>query len=202
MQSWNSGLVNRQQIACVVLAAGRGTRFGEPKVTAEVVAGTTFLDAIVGIASSAGIECIVAVVPANVSVNTSVRCVVNPDAAAQQIDSARLGIAALEDDVEGALLWPVDHPFVRGETIRAILETAGSTSSPAAVPMHDGRRGHPVFFSRDAWPLLFRATDGGARSVLRALGSAVLEVPVADEGCIADIDTRADLERWMGSNVG
>ena len=60
----------------------------------------------------------------------------------------------------------------------------------------EGRPGHPVAFAAELLPAL-RALDGdrGARALLDAQRERVVEVPVADAGIHADIDTVADLLR-------
>jgi CTP:molybdopterin cytidylyltransferase MocA len=194
--------VNNPGVACVVLAAGRGSRYGMPKVNAEVAPGITFLHAIVATAREAGVSQVVAVIPENVEPPLHVEYVVNFESSSEQVESARMGLASLDDEMTGALLWPVDHPFVSAGTVRSLIAAAVESAAVAAVPVHAGRRGHPVYFSRGAWPALFDVRDGGARSVLRSLGTQVLEVPVRDEGCNVDIDTRTDLEQWQASRVG
>lgn len=180
--------------ACVVLAAGAGTRFGEPKATAELRPGTTFLDEVVHTAVSAGASPIVAVVPRGVGAPQPARAVVNPDPATEQIASVRLGLAALANSgVAGTLLWPVDHPFVDLMSVEAVVDAARRTGAPIVVPVAEGRRGHPVWFARSTWVELMTVASGGARSVVHAYGDRVREVAVRDDGVLRDIDTRADL---------
>jgi molybdenum cofactor cytidylyltransferase len=182
-------------VALVIVGAGAGTRFGGPKAEATLADGVRFLDAIVEIARSAGLDPIVAVLPPGVAAPAGVRVVTNPNPASEQIASARLGLAQLTSaPVTSALLWPVDHPFVRLESVLAILDAARRTGAHIVVPRHDGRRGHPAWFHRDTWRELMTVADGGARAVIRADASRVSEVPVPDRGVLRDIDTPGDLE--------
>ena len=70
---------------CVVVAAGAGTRFGEPKAGALVRDGVRFIDAVVETARLAGADPIVVVVPAGFAAPPGVRAVVNADATGEQI---------------------------------------------------------------------------------------------------------------------
>jgi molybdenum cofactor cytidylyltransferase len=179
---------------CVVLAAGAGTRFGEPKAGAIVRDGVRFIDAVVETARLAGADPIVVVVPAGFAAPTGTRVVVNADATGEQIKSVRLGLAQLTNSAAaGALLWPVDHPFVRLESALAVLDAAKRTGAPIVIPTYDGQRGHPAWFVRDTWRELVTVADGGARAVVRAYGSRVNEVAVTDAGVVRDVDTPADL---------
>lgn len=179
---------------CVVVAAGAGTRFGEPKAGAIVRDGVRFIDAVVETARLAGADPIVVVVPAGLPVPGGVRSVVNPDAAGEQIKSVRLGLAQLTNSsAVGALLWPVDHPFVRLESALAIVDAAKRTAAPIVIPTYEGKRGHPAWFARDTWRELVTVADGGARAVVRTYGPRVIEVRVTDAGVVRDVDTPADL---------
>jgi len=181
-------------VALVIIGAGAGTRFGEPKAEARLEDGRRFLDAIVETARGAALEPIVAVLPPGVAAPAGVRVVTNAKPESEQIVSARLGLAQLTGaPVTAALLWPVDHPFVRLESVLAILDAAQRTSAQIVVPVHESRRGHPAWFHRDTWRELMTVPDGGARTVIRADPARVHEVEVRDRGVLRDIDTRADL---------
>jgi CTP:molybdopterin cytidylyltransferase MocA len=181
--------------AVVIIGAGAGTRFGEPKAGATLADGRRFLDAIVEIARDAGLDPIVAVLPPGTAAPAGVRAVTNSNPKSEQIVSARLGLAQLTSaPVTSALLWPVDHPFVALESVLAILDAARRTGAQIVIPVCDSRRGHPGWFHRDTWRELMTVPDGGARAVIRADPTRVHEVAVADRGILRDIDTRADLE--------
>jgi molybdenum cofactor cytidylyltransferase len=180
--------------AAVIPGAGAGTRFGGPKAAAELRPGERFIDAIARTAADAGAKPVVVVLPPGVAAPPGTRVVVNPRADSEQIDSVRLGFAQLTNSpVTGALLWPVDHPFVRLDTVLAIADEARRSGAPVVVPTHHGRRGHPAYFARESWRELVTVSEGGARAVVRGFGAAVREVATDDAGVLRDIDTRDDL---------
>ncbi|MBC7788303.1 MAG: nucleotidyltransferase family protein [Anaerolineae bacterium] len=180
--------------ACIVLAAGAGTRFGEPKAEALLASGERFLDAIVKTAADAGAHPIVAVVSERIQVPLPAKAVRNRDAKGEQIVSVRLGLMQLAGTLaRGALVWPVDHPFVALRSVHAIVEAYRRTRAHIVLPTCDGRRGHPAFFDRAVWDELMTVESGGAQSVVRAFRDRVHEVPTDDPGILQDIDTRSDM---------
>ncbi|HLA90011.1 MAG TPA: NTP transferase domain-containing protein [Gemmatimonadaceae bacterium] len=182
-------------VAAVIVGAGAGRRFGGPKAIATLSDGRRFLDAVSETAMHAGLDPIVAVLPPGVAAFPSVRVVVNPDPESEQIVSVRFGLAQLTSaPVIAAMIWPVDHPLVELESVLAVLDGARRTNAPIAVPVHEGRRGHPTFFHRDVWRELMTVADGGARAVLRTGRERVCEVEVPDRGVIRGINTREDLD--------
>ncbi len=87
-------------------------------------------------------------------------------------------------------MWPVDQPHVLVRTVEVLLEEFRRSGSPIVIPVHRGRRGHPVLFGRPVFEELLGASqDLGARAVVRADAGRVREVPVADAAVLEDIDT-------------
>jgi molybdenum cofactor cytidylyltransferase len=186
-------------VACAVLAAGEGTRFGQPKAEATLPSGERFLDAVVRVATESDLRPVLAVVQRGTDVATPARAIINPRPRSEQAASLRLALAALANDpAEAVVVWPVDHPFVHLLSVLALVDAFKRTRAPIVLPVHEGRRGHPVLFARTVWSELMTTTQGGARSVVHAHHADVLEVPVPDEGVTRDIDTRSDMPQSGG----
>ncbi len=184
----------RFPFAVVIIGAGAGTRFGEPKASAHLPNGATFLEAVAATARDAQAQDIVAVLPPNTDAPPGVRVVVNANPKSEQITSTRHGLMALANtDVVGALLWPVDHPFVTLESVLAVLDCAQRTDAPIVVPSYEQRRGHPTWFARATWRELMTVADGGARAVMANYAAAIEHVVVRDGGVRRDIDFPSDL---------
>lgn len=87
---------------------------------------------------------------------------------------------------------PADMPFIQPQTIASIVAASGQ--HVLAAPVYIGRRGHPVWFGRQYGPELRALTgDLGARSVLKTHAAQLYLCPVADAGCVRDIDRPEDL---------
>ena len=182
-----------------MLAAGHGTRFGEPKAQARLASGERFLDAVVRVATEADLSPIVAVVPRGLEAPSPARALVNPNPRSEQAASLRLALASLANDpAEAVCVWPVDHPFVNVLSVLALMDAFKRTHAPVVLPTHEGRRGHPVIFARAVWLELMTTTAGGARTVVHAHAADVAEVPVTDDGVSRAIDVRSDMPQSGG----
>ena len=105
-------------------------------------------------------------------------------------DSIAAAVRATRE-AAGWLVLPGDLPLVLPATILAV---AGALAHHAVVvPVHDGRRGHPVGFAAVCGPELAALSGAqGAAPVVRA--HAAFELAVNDAGAVTDIDTPADLD--------
>lgn len=191
--------------AVIVLAAGRGTRIGMPKALLSI-GGEAFVARVVRTASATGVERIVVVVGAR---GDEVRALVPADPGrvdvvtntvleSDTLTSLRAGLARLDDlatepSVDTVLVWPVDHPCVRIETVRAVLAEGTRSAGCAVVPVWSGRGGHPTLFPRAMFARLRAGvTTGGARAVLREFANRVVRLDVGDPAVVRDIDTPED----------
>ncbi len=175
--------------AGVILAAGAGTRYGQPKAPVEID-GERLVDRAVRILRQGGCDPIVVVLGAWVGPVQGARVVVNRNWAEGMGSSLRAGIGALTDtETTHALITLVDLP---GLTSTAVLRVA-STSASLAVATYDGVRGHPVLMGREHWAGVSAAAGGdvGARSYLVGREDLVL-VEVGDVAVGYDLDVPAE----------
>lgn len=190
----------------IVLAAGDSTRMGRPKPLLRAD-GRTFLERAITVLLEGGCAEVVAVLSADGAAeeearSAGARLVLNRATRSQQIDSLRLGLASLAPESAAAVVLPVDHPLVRTATVAALIghwrATADSgATSPVIRPVHDGRPGHPTLFPRSMWTALMAPLPQGARTVVEEGRHPTDDVPVADPGILADIDTPEAFARWV-----
>jgi CTP:molybdopterin cytidylyltransferase MocA len=99
------------------------------------------------------------------------------------------------------LLWPVDHPLVRSDTVIAMIAAYRASGTPVVVPTFEGARGHPALFAARVIPEFYAADAGrGARVVVHAHDDRV-ELAVDDRGVVLDIDTPEDYARHFKVRV-
>jgi molybdenum cofactor cytidylyltransferase len=122
--------------------------------------------------------------------------VFNPDYQQGMSTSVQAGIRALPPAVEAAGIFLVDQPMIDGETIA--LLTAEVRPGRIVLPIHEGRRGHPVFFSSELFDeILSLQPDQGLNSVVRRDPARILEVEVRNGGVLRDIDTPEQFENLL-----
>ncbi|MGI9322881.1 MAG: nucleotidyltransferase family protein, partial [Pseudomonadales bacterium] len=98
-------------------------------------------------------------------------------------------------DWQAAFIVLGDMPFVAQQTLEA-LKAACQTAPAGAiiVPAFKGALGHPVGFHRSHFnEIAALSGDKGARSVIDAHPTQVIQVAVEDEGILRDIDQPKDL---------
>lgn len=127
----------------------------------------------------------------------AVRLVLNHHAERGQLSSVVTGLnAADRPGVTGVLVVPVDSPFVRADTVRALLAEFAAHRDAIVRAAFCGRHGHPVIFARRYFDELRRADpDAGAKAVVHARADAVRNVDANDPAVVDDIDGPADYER-------
>ena len=186
-------------IAAIVLAAGKSERMGRPKALLPL-RGRTFLENIVDAISKSSIDNTLVVVGHHKEeIERSVAAgllVFNPDYEKGMITSLQTGIRALPANLDGAMLFLVDHPLVDSKTIDALIERL--RPGHVVVPTFQGRRGHPVLFAADILEeiLALPPTQGG-NIVVRKDPSRIIEVPLTAPGILVDIDTPEQFRRLL-----
>src|SRR5581483_276693 len=182
------------RVAAIVLAAGQSSRMGFPKALLPIDH-ETFLGRIVGTLARSRVDDVYVVlgseserIQAQVNVHPA-RVVLNPDWPQGQLSSLVAGLRAASAEAYDAVIMAlVDHPLIESAVVDAIVSAYEATGRAIVVPVHDGRRGHPVLFAARLVPELLAAPlDQGARAVVRAHADEVLEVPTPAPGILADI---------------
>jgi nicotine blue oxidoreductase len=195
------------RVGVVILAAGRGSRLGGVAKALIERGGQTFLERIAGTCDRAMVAPAVVVVGepfagqvAEHAAELGLEVAVNPDPDRGMGSSVEVGFAHAAQrwgDLDAALLWPVDHPWVELETVAAIAGRAatGAVVIPVVGRADGDRGGHPTAVGRDLWAALAACADveGGARGVFRHNRDRVVRLAVADIGVARDVDRPEDL---------
>ncbi|MFF4987185.1 NTP transferase domain-containing protein [Streptosporangium saharense] len=188
--------MTRAASAGLLLAAGGGSRLGEPKALVELD-GERLVDRGVRLLREGGCHPVIVVLGAADAQVRGAVVVRNPDWRTGMGSSLRVGLAALPGDAERVVIALADQPSVRPEAVLRLVEAARGGAS-VAVATYAGRRRNPVLVAREhfAEAAALAVGDVGARAFLRARPELVVEVACDDVGDPADIDTPADLEAW------
>jgi len=193
----------------VVLAAGEARRFGAPKLLMPF-GDSTVLGSVVEALGSAGVRPIVVVVGKNDAAireslgDSDVHIVRNPDPAAGMVSSIRVGVERLPGSLDRFLVALGDQPRIRAECISQLVQEQIRSGKGIAIPMYQGRRGHPVVFSHSYRREIVAVTDQQTlRDLIEAHCDDILEVKCGSDAYVRDIDTREEYEnelrRWHAS---
>jgi molybdenum cofactor cytidylyltransferase len=124
----------------------------------------------------------------------------NPDYDSGLSASLKRGIAALADDVDGVIVCLGDMPKVTDSVIDSLIAAFDPAEGRAiCLPTYRGKRGNPVLFARRFFAeIQDLAGDVGARPLIGAYEDQVVEVEMADDAVLNDVDTPDALTRLRG----
>ncbi len=165
-------------LVAIIPAAGKGERFGGPKAEAGLD-NSTFLDRVRATLAAAGVSDVYVAQGLN-----------TPD----MLATLRHAVGELASPgVKGYLIFPVDHPCVKPETVQALCAAWNSYPDAVYRPSCQGRPGHPVIIP--AW-LDLAADDAGQglAGIIRARACSVIDVPVDDPEILRNVNRPQDLE--------
>jgi molybdenum cofactor cytidylyltransferase len=189
-------------VAGLILAAGESTRMGSPKALLEF-RGETFLDRLIGLFSEFCTPVVVVVGCEAERIRGGVRrpehvvFAENADYRLGQLSSMQCGLRMIPETAEGVLFTLVDHPDVQPSTIAALLAPPRALLS---IPRFEGRRGHPMFFSRELAPeFLALPPDSQAKLVVNRHIDRARWADVDDPGILHDVDDPLAYRRLLES---
>ncbi|MFI5180300.1 MAG: NTP transferase domain-containing protein [Thermoanaerobaculia bacterium] len=123
------------------------------------------------------------------------RLIPNPLWVAGMFTSVKTGLAAVDAHSTHVAVSPADFPFLRKQSLRAILSAAESLDDRTLlVPTYLGRRGHPLVFSTALVPRILSWPDDRRLSDLfRESDLRVLPLDGFDDGILRDVDRPDDV---------
>ena len=194
----------RTTVAGVLLAAGEGSRFGQPKALVELN-GQTLAERGVGLLRAGGADPILVVTGAVPLELDRTLTVDNPQWRTGMGSSLRAALQALSEagrgpemgtDIGAVVVALADQPLVGAEAVARLIAAYRGGAS-VAVAAYDGQPRNPVLLAREHWPEVIATATGdqGARTFLRTRPGLVTLVECGDTGRPDDIDTPADLAR-------
>ncbi len=180
----------------LLLAAGAGTRMGQPKALVVGDDGTPWLHASLRRLQDGGCRRVTVVLgaaadeAATLLEGADAHVAVAADWAEGMSASLRTGLGALDPQADAALVTLIDLPDVTADVVRRVV-AAATGPGVLARATYGGTPGHPVLLGRDHWAgVVATATgDQGARDYLRE--REVTAVECGDLATGRDVDTPA-----------
>jgi CTP:molybdopterin cytidylyltransferase MocA len=203
----------RTTVAGVLLAAGEGSRFGQPKALVELD-GQTLAERGVNLLRAGGAQPILVVTGAVPLEISETHTVYNPGWRTGMGSSLRAALQALAGSsthpgatpasaseldagsIGAVVIALADQPLVGPEAVARLI-AAYRDGASVAVAAYNGQPRNPVLLAREHWAEVIATATGdqGARTFLRTRPDVVTLVECGDTGRPDDIDTPADLAR-------
>lgn len=198
----NSTLASKEvsaspRIAAIILAAGQSSRMGANKLTLSLH-GKPVLAHVVDKVRASGVALIVVVLGHDAEAvrslfnDADIHFVINERHREGLSTSLKSGLSSLPPDVDGALIFLGDMPDIDvGLPDRMIGAFNPQEKRAIVIPKHEGRRGHPILWGRDFFPMLLEKLNGdsGARHLIDECSAWVAEIDTDHNGIFADLDT-------------
>ena len=195
------------RIPGLVLAAGRGKRFGGASKLLASVDGRPLLRHCVETALATRLDPVVVVLGAGAEAGLKaieglddprLRVVFNPSWANGKASSFEVGLREVPADAPGVVALLGDMPRVPAwllERVIAEFELSGALTFPV-VPGPDGPiKGHPTAYPRELFGEVGRLVgDDTAMAAIRRHWGEAVKIPLDDASTQADVDTAEDLE--------
>jgi molybdenum cofactor cytidylyltransferase len=187
-------------IVGIILSAGESKRMGTPKQLLPW-GKTIILQRIVDMASASRLEMILLIlgyradeIASRISLSPLSRILVNQDFKEGMSSSVKCGITNAPPDAEAFMILLGDQPFIDTQVINTLIDAYHTGGQGITIPVHNGRRGHPVIFDARYREELLAISDQGAREVVNRHATDIFEVHMDSPNILSDLDTPHDYQ--------
>lgn len=195
-------------ISGLILAAGESSRMNYPKALLKL-GEETFAELIARKMRECGIgPCFLIAgshskeLKESLSGKAEFKLVENPRFKEGQISSLKVGLKQVPLKSTAVLVWPVDQPLVKAETVQKILSAFQEQRRPVTIPVRQAKRGHPVVYDAEAVRTILSLDATHTAKDLQAIyANKITFVEVEDPGVLIDIDTPEDYQKYVTDGV-
>ncbi len=194
-------------ICAIVLAAGRASRMGTQKLLLPF-AGKTVITHIADQLLASTLDKVYVVAghkPDRIVQKLTDRTadvLINPNyAAGGMLSSVLCGFEALPADCEAVLVVLGDQPGITTQLVDDMVRSFRKTEKGILVPLHNGKRGHPILVARHYHAeLQSHYADIGLRGLLYAHPDDIFELNVSTSSVLGDMDYPQDYQRELSQH--
>lgn len=185
-------------ITTIVLSAGESRRFGSPKALANIN-NTTPITQIQQKLLISSVDQVIVVLGAQADLikpkiipDHRIQMCLNQEYLQGQLSSIKLALTMCLKDCSGALIWPVDCPFISRLTIESIINEHHVRPGTILIPTFAGKRGHPPMIPKKYFKkILNMPNTQGLNTLFNDIPSR--EVALVDKGITLSFNTPDEL---------
>lgn len=182
-------------IGAIILAAGESKRMGFPKMLLPFH-GATMIENVIANVFESLVESALVVLGAEkdklieVIKKTPATWCYNHNYKEGMLSSVKCGFQNLSLDIKVVLVFQGDQPLITSDVINSLIEAYKSSGKGIAIPVYNGKRGHPLLIDRKYSNDIEKLdTHDGLRSLAYKFSEDVLEVETECPGILRDFDT-------------
>ena len=193
-------------ISAIILAAGESKRMGEQNKLLLPFRSHTLIEDIIDTVLRSNVGEVIVVLGheaervRKVCQTRRVKFVQNDNYQQGMTTSIHCGVQAADADADGFMICLSDLPLIEPDELNHLLyafeKAVMAKSKYIAIPVFEGQWGNPVIFSvtyKDY--ILAHAGVMGCKAIIKQNPAQVLEVEMATEHVLRDIDTPEDYEK-------
>ncbi|MGB1287220.1 MAG: selenium cofactor biosynthesis protein YqeC, partial [Aggregatilineales bacterium] len=190
----------QRAVGAIVVAAGKSSRMGQPKVLLPWIDNRSIIEHITRQLIRARLSHINVVTGYYA---TDVKRLIKPyevktvhnrsHRTGEMFSSLRTGLKAMPDNISAALLVLGDQPRIQPKIIYDILSAYAQGKGRLIIPSFQRRRGHPILIDRRYWQEILSASRNTTlRDIINTHSDDIHYVNVNTDSVLRDVDTPDD----------
>lgn len=189
-------------VSCLLLSAGFSSRFGSSKALARFN-GQTLIEHLQELLLSTQLHEIIIVLGHGAEEikpflfkHKRIKVVYNKDYKFGQTSSFKCGLKDLDAQATGILLFPVDYPLIKSQTVDTLINCFEEKKPAVLIPSCQDKKGHPPILNAGLKNELLALEDSaGVNTVIHRHADDVIVLPVDDTGVIKSFNTKEEFEQ-------
>jgi molybdenum cofactor cytidylyltransferase len=201
-------IYNKHMISGLLLSAGLSSRFGSPKALACIDSSPAIIFLIEKLLRTSLDEIIVVLGADNQQIepclfkHKTIRVVYNKDYNFGQTSTVQTGLKSASAGSLGFMILPVDCPFIKAQTVEAVIQRFTTEHPRILIPTFQDHRGHPpVFDIRFKESILKLDPSQGVDTLLHMHPEEIATIELDDPGIRQSFNTPeelAEIKKSMG----
>ncbi|MHA2329861.1 MAG: nucleotidyltransferase family protein [Candidatus Hodarchaeales archaeon] len=193
-------------ITCIVLAAGKSTRFPGNKLLFEIKPQITVIEILLQSILVSKVDQTIVVIGHDADQITeriqrlkerSISTIFNPDYSLGGMSSSiRKGITQALNS-HAVLITPADIPCIPPKVYNQLIDCYNSKQNKIIIPVYKRRKGHPILISSELFKQVQMITEKkkGLKEIIERNRDEILFEPTDSKGIVLDIDIHGDLTK-------